>query len=151
MRGLVLFKIIFHCLLFFSVFSCQNNAKKRVLLEKQINHKIAEDIRISISKSIDGLSAMSTGIPIPISSIINTIITKEKQDSLIIYPIKPYLNSKLDKLTIKELERINKDKKRRYLVVYETVVENKNEIISDLSKQLPYSKLIIEGIIKHHK
>jgi hypothetical protein len=131
--------------------SCQNKINQKQALENEINIKIAEDIRSSISKMIDGAGIISTGLPIPFSSLINSIITKEKQDSLIIHPIRPYLKLKLDQLNIKELEKINADKKERYKIVYETIVANRNEIIQDISKNIPFAKILINGIINNHK
>ena len=130
--------------------SCNDQKKKRLTLENEINYKIAEDIRRSINKTIDGAGMLSTGFPIPISSIVNSIITKEKQDSIIISPIKKYLKDKLDKKKISELELFNNNQKERYQFVYETLLENRKNIINDISKKIPFAEIITESIIKHH-
>jgi len=124
---------------------------KRTKLEAEVTHKVADDLRVSIVKTIEGAGTATFGVPIPLGSILNMVATKEKQDSLLITPILPYLKKEMDQLSTGELETYLNNTSERLQFLVRALIHNKDQIASDLSKQIPLAKQLLDMLAEYLK
>ena len=123
-----------------SLVSCSTNKDEELRL--QIQSLISKDIREISHKSLDQLT-LGFG-----SSLLNIVVAKSDQDSLISSFVMPYIKEELEKKNSNELELLaNGDISDRMGVIGSCILNNKDTIIEKIKTESKILEPLADEII----
>lgn len=124
--------------------SCSGKSKKEDQVRKRVESLIVKDLGTGVRAGVDMATA---GIA---STVLNVVLDKDKQDSLIASPIVKYVKQDIQNAEIKDLKPLEKDSKARYLFIGKSLVTHKNEIHQEVHQKLGIDSEIVDDIIKFY-
>jgi hypothetical protein len=122
--------------------SCAGKSKKEGQVRKNVESLMMKDLGTGVRAGVDMATA---GIA---STLLNVVLDKDKQDSLIAAPIMKYVKQDIEKAEIRDLKPLEKDSKARYLFIGKSLVNHKNEIHHEVQQKLGVDSEIVDDIIK---
>ena len=128
-------------LCFILLFGCGSKSTREQALRIEVQRLLAEDVRV-LSQS--AINSVSFGFG---SALVNTIMSKEKQDSLILSPLLPYIRKDLDQKKEAELQALVNTPGKRITFISSCVYNNKDALTADVSKNFSKAEKLVDFII----
>mgnify|MGYP006136233171 FL=1 len=145
-------KIYFRCSFFkiispllfivITLLSCESNEAKNEKLRLETQEILANDVRTISHAAIDNYT-MGIG-----SIFLNATMSKQKQDSILLSPLLPYIKKELKLKSNEELEEINSNSSSRMLFIGNCIYNNKVVIIETISHTYSGADKLIESVIE---
>tara|TARA_B100000700_G_C14420541_1_gene567905 strand:+ start:20 stop:463 length:444 start_codon:yes stop_codon:yes gene_type:complete len=126
---------------FILLFGCGSKSSREQALRIEVQRLLAEDVRV-LSQS--AINSVSFGFG---SALVNTILSKETQDSLILSPLLPYIQKELAQKKEEELQALVNTPGKRITFISSCVYNNKDALIADVSKNFSKAEKLIDFII----
>ena len=129
-------------LIIVTLFSCDSNEAKNEKLRMETQEILANDVRSISHAAIDNYT-MGIG-----SIFLNATMSKQKQDSILLSPLLPYIKKELKLKSNEELEEINSNSSSRMLFIGNCIYNNKVVIIETISHSYSGADKLIESVIE---
>ena len=126
----------------FTLISCDSNEDKNEKLRSETQEILANDIRSISHAAIDNYT-MGIG-----SIFLNATMSKQKQDSILLSPLLPYIKKELKLKSNEELEEINSNSSSRMIFIGNCIYNNKVLIIETISHTYSGADKLIESVIE---